>query len=414
MTLDDCLQYAALHAHANRLAKIEVEEASADVRIAASGLMPYMGLSSSGNMSFGRNIDPETNTYDNKKTLYTGFGLQMSLPLFDGLVTVNNLKATKIARLRRVASARIQADEISLQVVKAFYNVSYCRAMVEQMSRQLERDSADLRSTERGLELGTKSGADVAELKAIVATDNYELSNQRSLLAKAWLTLRGAMGMELADEELDIVERDLDLESSVSRGCHPRVEEASLSVAEGSLALRTAKGAFSPRISLEGGVNTSYYKMVGAGIDAPGFGRQWRDNMGQYIGFSVSLPLFTGLGNINKLKRARLDLWAREMRLDQVKYDIERLTREAELDLRGAIDDHTAALRRLEAEETAYAAVHRKYELGSASAIELYTASSRLAAARATLEGKRIQKIISSIILYYYKGNELLNITKRN
>ena len=210
MSLNDCLVYARDHAHGNILGSLEVERANIDKRLAAADLMPHVGLSSSGNISFGRNIDPETNTYDNKKTLSTGFGLQMSLPLFDGLVSINNLKAARVARLRQIDAAQIEQDRISLEVVRAFYNVSYCKAMVGQMCQQLERDSTDLAATERGEQLGMKSGADVAELRALVAADEYELSNQRSLLAKAYLSLRSVMGMEL-DGCLKIISRMLDL-----------------------------------------------------------------------------------------------------------------------------------------------------------------------------------------------------------
>ena len=178
MTLNDCLIYAREHAHANVISRLDIEKAEADRRIAAAELMPYLSLSSSGNLSFGRNIDPETNTYDNKQTLSTGFGLQMSLPLFDGLVNINNLKAARVARLRNVEAAQIEEDRISLEVVSSFYNVAYCKAMVTQMRQQLERDSTDLMATRRGEKLGIKSGADVAEMAAIVAADEYELSNQ--------------------------------------------------------------------------------------------------------------------------------------------------------------------------------------------------------------------------------------------
>ena len=77
MTLRDCLLYAREHAHANRINRLETEAASADKRLAASDLMPYIGLGSSGSLSFGRNIDPETNTYDNNKTLSTSFVHEM-------------------------------------------------------------------------------------------------------------------------------------------------------------------------------------------------------------------------------------------------------------------------------------------------------------------------------------------------
>ena len=61
MTLNDCLVYARDHAYDNRLNRLAEADAAARRRIAAAGLMPYVGLSASGNLSFGRNIDPETN-----------------------------------------------------------------------------------------------------------------------------------------------------------------------------------------------------------------------------------------------------------------------------------------------------------------------------------------------------------------
>lgn len=410
MTLNDCLVYARDHAHNNIINELETEIASADKRIASASFMPTLSFNSSGNISFGRNIDPETNTYDNKKTLATGFGLNLSLPLFDGLVNINSYKAARVARLRQIEKARIEQDLISLEVIKAFYNVSYCKAMVAQMEEQLERDSSDLRATRRGLELGIKSGADVAELEALVAADEYELTNQHNLLDKAYLTLRGHMGMPLDSLQLELVETDATTGRELNPE-HPRITEARLALEQSRYELRGARGIFSPRISLSAGVSTSYYKMIGDDFTAPSFREQWRNNMGQYVGVSVTIPLFDGLSNVNRVKRARLAVKQHETQLQQTVYEIERLTAEAELDLKAAVEEHAAALKRLDAEQIAFNATRRKYELGTASAIELYTSSAKLATARANLEAKRIARIINSITLGYYRGENLIKST---
>ncbi|MCM1029559.1 MAG: TolC family protein [Pseudoflavonifractor sp.] len=409
MTLNDCLLYARSHAHDNVICRLENEGTALDKRIAAASLMPEIALSSSGNISFGRNIDPETNTYDNKKTLATGFGLHMSLPLFDGLVNVNSLKAARMAHLRQLQSAQVEEDKTSLEVIRAYYNVTYCKALTTQMEEQLQRDTTDLAATIRGEALGLKSGADVAELNAIVAADRYELANQRSLLAKAYLTLRSLMGMPPSSEPLDLIEdEDITADTPALSSEHPKIAEARLGLSHSKLALSMARGAFAPRIYLTAGVSTSFYKMLGSSLDIPSFSRQWKDNMGQYIGLSLSLPLFTGLGNINKVKRAKIDVALSEARLEKAIFEIERERAEARLDLDTATEELSAAIARLEAEQTAYDATRRRYELGSASAIDLYTSGAKLATARANLEGKRIQKIISHIVLGYYLGNKLI------
>lgn len=408
MTLNDCLVYARDHARSNEVNALRTKKAQADVRMAASEFMPSLSVSSSGNLSFGRNIDPETNTYDNKRTLYTGFGVYMSLPVFDGLVNINNLRAAKVGRLRRLRESEIERDRISLEVVKTFYNVSYCKAMVEQITLQLRRDSADLAATEKGYLLGNKSGADRAEMRSLVASDEYELANQRNLLSKAYIALRSTLGMDSLDQPLEILETS-DYQASAKNATLPRILDAELAVREGEYTLRAARGKLLPTVSLNAGVSTSYYKMIGMEGTAPGFRRQWHDNMGEYVGFSVSIPLFSGLYRVNAVKKARLDLAERRIALEQTRYEIERETTEAQLDLTGAEEELRAAIRRLDAEQTAYNAVRRRFELGDASAIDLYTSGAKLATARASYEGARIRSITGRIILDYYLGGKLIN-----
>ena len=409
MTLHDCLIYARSHAHSNRISRLETDMAKANKRIGISDLMPYIGLGSNGSLSFGRNIDPETNTYDNKKTLGTGFGLEMSLPLFDGLVRINNLKALKAAEIRKKKAQLVEEDRVSLEVIKDFYNISYCVSMVEQMQRQLSRDSTDLEAARRCHKLGTKSGADVAELEAIVAADIYELVNQRNLLNKADLSLRTAMGMPPSDTLLNIDADFSYFPYSQETRILPEIEEAEMAVKEDAMYLRAAKGGYSPKISFGAGISTSYYRMMGMKADVPSFSRQFRDNMGEYFSLSFSLPVFDGLATANRVKKASIQLRESRVRLEQIQYQLNQYAEEARLDHEAAIEELTAAVRRMEAEQIAYKATRKKYELGAVSALDLYTSSSKLAQAEANLTGKKIQRIISEITLRYYQGYPLIN-----
>lgn len=407
MTINDCLLYAREHAHRNRISALEAKRTDADARLSASSLMPYLRLYGDGNMSWGRNIDPETNTYDTKQTLSTGFGVQLSVPLFDGLVNVNNLKSAKAARLKMRATAQIEEDDVSMNVIRCFYQVFYYKAIVEQMEQQLHRDTRELSATEKGLTLGTKSGADVAEFKALVSGDEFQLVNSQNLLSKAYIDLRAAMGMALSDEPLDLVEDENPVGSGIITK-HPKITERELDVTIGRYDLRAAKGAYSPVISLSGGVNTSYYKMIGTDATYPSMKNQFKDNMGEYVGLSISLPLFDGLSTSNKVKRAAIALREKEVRLDQMRYELEKELTEAELDYNSSLKELEAAHRRVESESAAYEATRRKYELGQASAIDLYTSSTKLSTAKAELEGKKIQKIINLFTLRYYSGEKLI------
>ena len=264
------------------------------------------------------------------------------------------------------------------KAIKGFYNISYCTAMVNQMRSQLTRDSTDLAAAGRELTLGTKSGADVAELEAIVAADRYELINQQNLLKKADLALRSAMGMPVSEKPLLIAEEPEEQPVSESVRILPEIEEAEMAVREGRMYLRAAKGGYSPRISFNAGVSTSFYRMVGTEAEFPSFARQFRDNMGEYLGLSFSFPIFDGLSTRNRVRKAAIQLRENEERLEQTRYRIDKATEEARLDHEAATEELSAAQSRLSAERLAYKAMRRRYELGAASAIELYTSSSKL------------------------------------
>ncbi|MDE5875264.1 MAG: TolC family protein, partial [Muribaculaceae bacterium] len=162
MTLNDCLLYAREHSFSNLAKQNEAKIAGADRQIGLSEMMPYVGLSANGSLSFGRNIDPGTNTYDTRQTLGSGIRLELSLPVFDGLVRLNNLKALRMAEAGKRESTLAEEDRGSMEVIRNYFNVAYCRALVKQVERQLQRDSIDLSTVRKEETLGTKSGADVA------------------------------------------------------------------------------------------------------------------------------------------------------------------------------------------------------------------------------------------------------------
>lgn len=407
MTIDDCLRYAREHAHRNKIGRLEIKRADIEVRLYSSSMMPYLQLYGNGNMSFGRNIDPETNTYDTKQTLSTGFGVQISMPLFDGLVNLNNFKSARAARLKMRQTAQAEEDAVSMDVIKAFYQVFYYKAIVEQMEQQFERDTRELTAAEKGVQLGTKSGADVAELKALVSGDEFQLVNSQNLLSKAYMDLRAAMGMELSDSPLDLDEEYEPSGSGIITK-HPKIAEGELDVEIGKYDLRAAKGLYFPVISLTGGVSSSYYKMMGTDAVYPSFEKQFKDNMGEFIGVSLSIPLFDGLSTASKVRRASILLKEKEVRLEQIKYEMEKEISVAELDYISSQKELDAACRRVDAETVAYEATKRKYELGQASALDLYTSSSKLSAAKAELVGKKIQKIINLFTLRYSRGEKLI------
>ena len=409
MTLQECLVYARDHSSVNLQNRYSYEQQRIALQNSAMQFLPYVSASANANLSFGRGIDPETNTYGTKQNLGTSFGLSMSLPLFDGLVNINNYRMNKSYVRTSQTTAQMRADEVSLAVIRAFYNVVYCEELVRQVGLSLEVAQENLRQTRRQEQMGLKSRADVDEMSATVADNEYQLVNQQNLLDIARLDLKAAMSWPV-EREIEIDGRLQSVSEENTYSCDinlmelPAAKIAGEKLHQRKLAVRIARGNFIPGISLSAGMSTSYYKTLNMHYDAAPFHRQFKDNIGKSISTGISIPLFGRLSKYNSLKNSKLSYKIEQAAYDETMRNLTTEMMKLVMNLEGARKEYLSSISRLTAVESAHAANQRKYELGKISALELSTSSSRLAQARATLTGKQIQLLIQKMQYDYYNG----------
>ena len=409
MSLQECLVYARDHSTINVQSRYGYEQQRIALQNSAMQFLPYISASANANIGFGRGIDPETNTYGTKQTLGTSFGVSMSLPLFDGLVNVNSYKINKSYVRESEITAQMRADEVSLAVIRAFYNVAYCEELLRQAHLSLETARENLRHTRRQEQLGVMSRADVDEMSAIVAENEYLLVNQQNLLDVACLDLKVAMSWPVERElKVDGRLQDVETASCVNGAINifalPTAKIAAEKLHQRKLAVNVARGNFVPGISLSAGVSTSYYKTLNMNYESLPFNRQFTDNIGKSISTGISIPLFGRLSKYNNLKNSKLSYKIQQAAYDETMRNLTTEMMKLAMNLEGARKEYLSSISRLTAAESAHAANPRTYELGKISPLELSTSSTRLAQARATLTGKHIQLLIQKMQYDYYNG----------
>ena len=92
-TLDRCIAYAQEHASEVRRQTLEQEQKRADYRTSLLNFLPSVSAEVSGQYSWGRNIDPETNTYNNVTTFnnYYALGSMLRPQLYCPLTSADTL-----------------------------------------------------------------------------------------------------------------------------------------------------------------------------------------------------------------------------------------------------------------------------------------------------------------------------------
>lgn len=418
-TMDECMRYAVENSPKVKKQTYTSDSYKADLNSAVASFFPSMSASVGAQYSFGRSIDPETNVYNNTSTFNNAYGLNVSIPIFNGGQLINQWRMAKANRQLGMNNVQKEKDDLAINTMTAFMDVVYYQGTVKLAAEQLEENSRILYKTQRQEELGLKGKADVAQIEAQVAANDYNLTHQQNLLNTAVLTLKQHMNYPV-DMELDVDTLILDqsytmLMESVediydyASGNNPTAQQAKLQLKSSKMQYLMAKGRMLPSISFSAGVSTNYFENLKSENAIVGFGDQFRNNRGEYISFNLSFPLFNGLDRLTNLRKARNNMRIAREQETEVLRQLQTAIEQAILDREGYAKETIQMEKKARADEIAYQVTLRKFEEGLMSPIDLQTSANTLLLSKADLLQRRLMYLMKCKLVEYYKGKPLIN-----
>ena len=416
-SLKQCMEYAADHASSVIQARWDVASATATRNEAFADFFPSISAQVGTQFSWGRNIDPETNTYNDITTFNNGYGIYASLTLFDGGVTLNRYRQARNERKRYLNAVEMKRDDSAIAAMMAFADVLYYQNSIKIAEDKLNQSEGMLTLTKAQEELGLKGIPEVVEAEAHVASDKYSLVHQQNLFAQAMLTLRSAMNLP-ADQPLcidtvsntvgeKIATEDAESIYLYALSTNPKVVNARMQVKSSKYSFNAAKGYLLPNLSLNAGVSTSYFKSLSGDYTTPIFGEQFRNNMGEYISATLSIPIFNGLSNISGKNRAKYAYEQAKELLNEQQRQLHDDIVAAVMDRDGYAMEINALKTKVEADAEAYRLNTRKYEEGLLSLIDLQLSANTYYSSRVELLQKQTLYLLKDKLVEYYKGNKL-------
>ena len=427
MTLHDCMEYAISHSTKIRIQQAATGDAQIDRRDAALALFtPQISAQTYAYYNFGRSIDPQTNTYFNTTSFHNNYGVSAGYDLFDGFKAVNNYKISKTGML--IADSRekqVEAD-ICLAVMEAYYNVVYYKRLCDVYEEQVAVAGQALAKARKQEELGQKGHADVIQMEADLADRRYDLTNTYNMYQDQKMTLADLMFWPV-DEELNIVTEmpgqaghdgagvTPDLIGGPSNDSvidfalehNPAVRIASWQELNARRELNTAKWQLLPTVGLYAGWNTSYYTYQGAATSP--FWNQFKNNGGEYVEVSLSIPIWNRLSKHSSISRKRHALEKASAELDQKRRDVESEVRRAIQDRDGAAIACQQAQHKAEVQAEAYTLNLKKLEQGLISPLEFQAANNNYLKAQADEMNSLFKFLIKQAVVRYYNGVEYIN-----
>lgn len=419
MTLHDCMEYAVSNSTRMRIQAADRSDEQWQRRQAVmSAFTPSLSASTSAYNQFGRNLDPETNTYQTVTSFHNGYSVSAGITLFNGFQAVNNLKMASTSVKLGLSKEQQERDQICLATMEAFANVLYYSEMEKVVAEQVETARTVRDRAVRQEELGVKGHAEVVQMESELAQKEYLLISTTNEKDNAMLTLKDVIYWP-ADEELIIdttvreplcssVETDA-LEEN-AREFLPSAQIASFNVRNADLCLRSARGAYSPSLNLYGGWSTSFYTYPDrSGYVTVPFRSQFKNNGGEYIQLSLSLPVYDQFRRRTELKHRKNALVRAEAEYDQTMRDIGNEVRRAVNDRDGASAAFRQASVLADVQQEAFRLSARQFETGLISAIEYQTASQTYLNAMAEKMNSLLKLNIKDAVVRYYNGESYIN-----
>ena len=416
MTLHDCMAYAISNSTKIRIQEAEMGDARIARRDAALKLFtPQINAQTYAYYNFGRSIDPQTNTYFNTTSFHNNYGVTAGYDLFNGFQAGNNYKRSKTGMLIADSQEKQVEADICLAVMEAYYNVVYYKRLCDVYEEQVATAESALAKARRQEELGQKGHADVIQMEADLADRQYDLTNTYNMYQDQKMTLADLMFWPL-DEELNIdTSMPLWQVDPVSTNAvvdfaldhNPGIQIASWKQLNAKRELNTAKWQLLPTIGLYAGWSTSYYTYQGSQTNP--FWHQFRNNGGEYVEVTLSIPIWNRLNKYSTISRKKHALEKATAEYDQKRRDVESEVRRAIQDRDGAATAYLQAQRKAEVQEEAYTLNLKKLEQGLISPLEFQTANNNFLKAQADEMNSLFKYLIKQAVVRYYNGVEYIN-----
>ena len=417
LTIDDCMRYAVENSTTVGQKKLALDDRKADQAEAIGSLFPSISASVGGVMNFGRGVDPATNSYTNVTTFSNSYGLSGSMTLFDGLQSINILRAAKVAKKIGVAETELAHDEVAMKTMSAYMDVVYYTEAVVIAKEHLEASRKTLELVRRQFDLGIKSSADVAEIESQEANYDYLLITEENNLALAYIKLREIMNYpqgqpleidtDISIDELPSATSEQDL-VMYALEYNPRIVASRYATEKSRINLARAKGAFSPSLYLNAGYNTSYFIDFDNKASYDAFGTQFRNNRGSYVQLSLSIPIYTGLSRQSSKRRAQNAYHSAQLEQQSVQQAVESEVSQTWQEMQGLSKQYVQGQKKVSASQLAYDISAKKFENGLISALDLQTAANTLLQAKSDKLRTCLQYFIKIRMVDYYNGLSLI------
>lgn len=418
-TLEECISYANEHNLSLQGARLSSQSAIEDVKGSKAALLPTLSASTNQNVGFTPWTTSGTITVSNgrvdteiKKWSYNGsYGLNASWTVWNGNRNYNKVKQSKLTAEQAELQTEVTAKNIQEQISQLYIQILYLNEAVKVTEQSLETSK---KNEERGLsmlEVGKMSKADVAQLTAQRATDEYNIVEAKSNIARYKLQLKQLLRINhesdfdiaipaTSDEQALNAIPPLQLTYEQALATRPEIAYSELGIKNSAVATKIAKAGYLPTVNMSTSAGTST-----SSRSSDTWGSQMKTNFDVMGGVSISIPIFDGRSTKTAVRKAKIQQQQAELDLLTKQDDLYKTIEGFWLDAETNQQKFRAATASVQSEQQSYDLLQEQFNLGLKNIVELMTGKDKLLTAQQNKLQSKYQTLLAQQMLKFYSGN---------
>ena len=407
-SLVQCIDYAVQNNIALNIADNNTGKQQINLRESKAKILPTLNMGSGVGMSFGRNIDGNTNEITFDQTLSNNYWISSSVDIFQGLVKYNAISFNKYLLSASKEEAFYVKNKLVFDVLTAYYIVLYSKGLQNVAQTQVSLSEMQFERMQKLVDIGRESPITVQELKSQWASDKLSLTQSKNLYNKTLGELKRLLRLD-ADQsfKVDTINlnsianspiQDIDSLFHVAVNLLPEIKQQEFLYKASLKDLAMAKGRIAPRIFMSAGFYTGYFDG-----DPLAYKNQISDNQNQAINMGISIPIFNHTSVNSSIKRKKIVVKDRELAIQSQKDELYTEIWRAIDDLHSAENEYQSALELYGFSELSLENVTKKMEKGLASPTDYEVAKQRFTSAQASLLKARLLYFMRKQMLMFYQ-----------
>lgn len=416
-SLQECIAYALQNNISLQKSSLNRLNAKEDILLSKAQLFPSLSASTNQMANYtpwvesGISSDGYARSSVDKVYYNGSYGVNANWTVWNGNRNTNTIKLNKLAEQKAAIDSATTANNIQEKIAQLYVQILYSNEAIKVNKESLE---SSIQNEERGkemLKVGKMSKADLAQLTAQRAQDEYNVINAESTTRNFKRQLKQLL--QITDEEEFEVTPSMPTNEmamqpipalnnvyTLALASRPEIKAYQNSIEQSNLQIKLAKAQKLPTIGVNASVGTNTTSM-----NNNKWGEQLKTNFNAGAGVSISIPLFDQRSKKTALNKANIQKESALLDLKNEKTNLWATIEDYWLQATTNQNKYRSAQESTKSAKESYELLSEQFKLGLKNIVELRNGKDKLLQAeQSELESKYMTILNINMLNFYQNG----------